>query len=165
MIEDSVLQKALQSDLFEKYEKFKAAKLLEQDPLIRFCPKPECGTHIRAENNKVDKVECPECNAEICVKCRDVWHGNEVTCEQALDRQLEGWVEENSGNVSFCPMCRTRIEKNKACNHMTCYFCKYEFCWACGASAKKAECHFDFGKGCGVDVVNEKVKPGDHLFI
>ena len=80
-----------------------------------------------------------------------------------MNKQLEGWAEENQGNISFCPMCRTRIEKNKGCNHMTCAFCKYEFCWACGASVTTAERHFEPGRGCGVKMMDESVKPGDHL--
>ena len=45
---------------------------------------------------------------------------------------------------------------------MTCAFCKYEFCWACGGSATNEEDHFR-GRGCGVGMMDEKVKPGDHL--
>ena len=80
-----------------------------------------------------------------------------------MNRQLGKWVEENKDNVSFCPLCRTRIEKNKGCNHMTCGFCKYEFCWACGASATNEENHFGAFRGCGVKMMDENVKPGDHL--
>mmetsp|Transcript_30216 Transcript_30216/g.35403 ORF Transcript_30216/g.35403 Transcript_30216/m.35403 type:complete len:194 (+) Transcript_30216:1060-1641(+) len=58
-------------------------------------------------------------------------------------------------------MCRTRIEKNKGCNHMTCGLCGYEFCWACGASATSADNHFGFMRGCGVGMMDESVKPGD----
>ena len=78
-----------------------------------------------------------------------------------MSKQLEGWVSENKDNVSFCPMCRTRIEKNAGCNHMTCGFCQYEFCWACGASASSADNHFGALRGCGVAMMDESVKPGD----
>ena len=57
-------------------------------------------------------------------------------------------------------MCRTRIEKSAGCNHMTCGFCSYEFCWACGASSTSADNHFGFMRGCGVGMMDESAKPG-----
>ena len=44
---------------------------------------------------------------------------------------------------------------------MTCGFCHYEFCWACGASASSADNHFGFMRGCGVRMMDASVKPGD----
>ena len=105
-------------------------------------------------------MTCTKCQTEFCFQCRDLWHGTETTCEQAMKSQLAGWAEENKDNVSFCPMCRTRIEKNKGCNHMTCGFCKYEFCWVCGASSTTADNHFGFGRGCGIGMMDENAKPG-----
>ena len=58
-------------------------------------------------------------------------------------------------------MCKTRIEKNAGCNHMTCGYCNYEFCWACGASATSKDDHFGAtGTGCGIGMMEEGVKPG-----
>ena len=45
---------------------------------------------------------------------------------------------------------------------MTCGFCQYEFCWACGGSASSGDNHFS-GEGCGVRMMDDTVKPGDHL--
>ena len=164
-VEIEQLSKILPADLFAKYERFKAAKALERDSLIRFCPKPGCETHIRAASEQDEKLQCPKCATEVCFKCRDIWHGDLLTCEENLNHQLEGWVEENAQNVSFCPMCRTKIEKSGGCNHMTCLFCKYQFCWSCSASATTEERHFSAGQGCGVKMMDEKVRPGDHLKI
>ena len=77
--------------------------------------------------------------------------------------QLQGWADENKDNVSFCPTCRTRIEKNMGCNHMTCGFCKYEFCWACGESASRADNHYGFMRGCGARMMDDRVKPGSKI--
>ena len=131
-----------QKELLEKYDRFKDKKSIESDPLVRWCTKPNCESYMRAENDKVQMLKCPKCSTEVCFNCRDTWHGKDVTCEEAMTKQLEGWAEENKGNVSFCPMCRSKIEKNKGCNHMTCAYCEYEFCWACGGSASKDDNHF-----------------------
>ena len=112
-------------ELVEKFSRFKNQKSLDTDPLVRWCPKPNCMTHIRAENMEATKLTCPKCATEVCYKCRDEWHGVSVTCEEAIRSQLKGWVEENKDSVSFCPLCRTRIEKSAGCNHMTCGFCEY----------------------------------------
>lgn len=44
---------------------------------------------------------------------------------------------------------------------MTCAFCNYDFCWACGGSASREDNHFGFMRGCGVKMMDESVKPGD----
>ena len=46
---------------------------------------------------------------------------------------------------------------------MTCLFCSYEFCWACGGSATLPDRHYTFGRGCGVKFFDDTVRPGDHL--
>ena len=43
---------------------------------------------------------------------------------------------------------------------MTCAFCKYEFCWVCGASATSGDKHFEMGSGCGVAMMDENAAPG-----
>ena len=99
-------------------------------------------------------MTCNKCSTEFCFQCKDNWHGEE-TCEEAMKKQLAGWADENKDNVSLCPMCKTRIEKNAGCNHMTCGFCNYEFCWACGKSASSADNHWSAygGNGCGIGMM------------
>ena len=31
-------------------------------------------------------------------------------------------------------MCKAHIEKSEGCNHMTCYYCEFQFCWICGGT-------------------------------
>ena len=44
---------------------------------------------------------------------------------------------------------------------MTCGFCYYEFCWACGASSTQADNHFGPLRGCGVAMMDESAKAGE----
>jgi hypothetical protein len=46
--------------LLEKREKFKLRKILDGDPLVKWCPKPGCELYVKAENTTVQKVKC-EC--------------------------------------------------------------------------------------------------------
>ena len=101
------------NELLEKFTRFKAKKDLESDPLVRYCPKLGCEEHMRGENQDVVKLQCPKCETEVCFKCREEWHGTEVSCADAMDKDLQVWVDQNKNDVSFCPMCRTRIEKKK----------------------------------------------------
>ena len=141
------------TELYDKYKRFVRKRLMESDPLVRWCTKPGCGMNMKAENMDATKLTCPECSTEVCFKCRDTWHGENKTCQDALRDRFEGWVSENKGNCSFCPCCRTKIEKTTGCNQMACSFCKYQFCWACGAQSVNYS-HFRMGAGCGVGLMD-----------
>ncbi len=44
------------------------------------------------------------------------------------DSETSNWIVVNTKD---CPKCKSAIEKNGGCNHMTCYKCRHEFCWIC----------------------------------
>lgn len=82
----------------------------------------------------------------VCLSCRDVGHApcscedfslwkkkisNEISDSAALntsDVATALWVQ---ANTKKCPKCKTPIEKDEGCNHMTCKKCRYDFCWIC----------------------------------
>ena len=69
-----------------KYVRFKDKKELEKDPLVRWCPKPGCESYMRAETSDTAKITCLTCSTEVCFKCRDVWHGENVSCDQHMQK-------------------------------------------------------------------------------
>lgn len=60
-------------------------------------------------------------------------------------------------------MCRTKIERVHGCNHMTCLFCGYEFCWVCGREADARSGHWgQFSvTGCGAPQLGQELNPKD----
>lgn len=121
----SILSKEL--PFFEKFKKLKELMLLNQDPNVRWCIRTGCNTVIRNKYNET-KITCSKCAQEMCFKCRLAWHGS-LSCVQALENELK--VYSKKFPVKNCPKCKSKIEKNGGCNHMTCSRCKYQFCWLC----------------------------------
>jgi len=125
-----------EKDQLDKLKEIIAKQEKEADPLMRWCTKPGCSGSMRADDLEAVRVSCPICATQVCFQCRDEWHSG--TCEDNMKTKLEGWVSQHGG-VRFCPVCKTKVEKNEGCNHMTCIICKYEFCWLClGYAAQNA---------------------------
>ncbi|CDW84658.1 ibr domain containing protein [Stylonychia lemnae] len=130
-----------QSDDFEircLYEDLEYKNSLKKQPLLRFCPKQNCGGFGMAQNFNEKFVKCQDCDNQICFECREDWHGDFTSCESAMNKKLNGIPSDNL-NVSYCPKCKTKVENLKKKDqdnlkdlfHITCYFCKFEWCWNC----------------------------------
>lgn len=126
----SDLFKNIDPHVYLKYRALRDLRCQERDPLVRFCPNQYCRLQLRADNLNVRKLTCPDCQESICFRCREEWHGYDTSCESNLQNKLERWAVDR-GDVSFCPVCQTKIQKDGGCNHITCPFCRYEFCWLC----------------------------------
>jgi hypothetical protein len=59
------------------------------------------------------------------------WHEG-ISCEKAIAINETEWA----ANLAGCPKCKSKIEKTKGCQHMTCTICRYEWCWVCGMPYK-----------------------------
>ena len=120
-------------ELLTKIEKFRGKKLLDKDPLVRWCTRAGCEGWVKANSFKASKVHCTTCQQAICFKCRDDWHGRCTSCEKNQERKSKLWGKQDL-KISYCPKCRTRVEKAEGCNHMTCYYCQFQWCWICGGT-------------------------------
>jgi len=116
--------------LLRKYKSFKRNKVLAQNPSARFCLRPNCEGYVIGSRWK-PKVTCPNCKASQCYHCRQPWHGYFTSCNRRPNDDFDYHKWAIGKNVQKCPKCRARIEKLYGCNHMTCSYCKHEFCWIC----------------------------------
>lgn len=66
--------------------------------------------------------------------------------------------------VRPCSLCKTKIMRDAGCNHMTCGFCGYEFCWVCGREATENSDHWsEYSlRGCGVRMLDGKASNRDY---
>lgn len=90
----------------------------------------KCSQIIEKWDGKSDKkYECIKCyNSIMCRSCCNSYH--EGSCNFSVDSKSILWIKENT---QPCPCCKTNIEKNGGCNHMTCRKCSphVNFCWEC----------------------------------
>lgn len=84
----------------------------------------------------------------MCFQCKEEYHGWWISCERNLEKKFKSWSDGNLA-ISFCPKCKTKVEKVEGCNHMTCYLCGFQWCWICGGTYN--EFHFNplNPLGCG----------------
>lgn len=75
---------------------------------------------------------CRTCESTQCLKCGRS-HVS-LSCEDLvkLEKASEDVISKRvrRGVYKPCPKCRSIIEKNNGCDHMTCRKCKYEFYWS-----------------------------------
>jgi len=102
-----------------------------------FCANPRCRStsELLYVLKKTMRLFCESCNIYTCCKhgieteFRDGGVGSAFCCEVEYETgNSEDTIEKKTKR---CPKCFVPIEKNGGCRHMTCYCCKYEFCWFC----------------------------------
>lgn len=109
---------------------------------MRFCPRQGCDGIIKGHTILASKLKCPTCKTTVCFKCRDFWHGHFTSCDRHMMKKF-------NGKVKFCPLCKVKTMKNEGCNHMTCYFCGYHWCWVCNGEGTPEHWNLANPFGCG----------------
>jgi hypothetical protein len=111
---------------FKLWDRLATRSALNDIPGFRWCMsnrRCESG-QIHMGGTEQPVFKCVACGYRSCVLCNRMWHQSE-TCAQVDDRLAR--AEEASKNLvgkisKQCPGCKSRIEKNGGCDHMTCKF-------------------------------------------
>lgn len=134
------------SETIAKYERFTVLAALRADPNARWCPNVYCNNGIKYNASTMPWVYCNACKFEFCFHCMAERHDGVPCGEEALAylkkkkeseesalSHFSEWTEAMSAYVKPCPTCKSFIEKNDGCNHMTCGnpTCRTQFCWLC----------------------------------
>lgn len=106
-----------------------------------YCSSPTCGRFIAPQFIVAGEATCPRCDARTCAMCKNPQHKDDCPADPDLQAIL------NLGNDMRwrrCFSCRTLVELDRGCNHMTCR-CGAEFCYQCGTEwANPRRCGCDF---------------------
>ena len=137
IVPDSLFIQLLPGELLQKYKYFKCQSFVNITKNSKYCPGTNCHKLCyKLTKNTLKDVYCDECKTFFCFICQKSAH-QPIDCEllqQWLDRINIGEDDSSTWiklNTKPCPKCKSNIEKNQGCMHMTCGKCRYEFCWLC----------------------------------
>ena len=140
IISPEMFKNVINPDQYKIYDKYYTNYFVDCCKAIKWCPAPGWTKAVyHPELNAID-VFC-EWGKGFCFYCGQEAHVP-VECyylqmfmeklkegeEEGITSSSDLWIKVNS---KICPKCKSPIEKNQGCMHMTWYNWKYEFCWLC----------------------------------
>jgi len=142
ILPDAIWRRALSFEKFKRYQDFLFKSFVEISKRAKWCPGKGCNMVVELKDNfdmsnsKMIDVHCHGCNHVFCFECTESGHqpldceSNKMWRERTgnTDKDCETWIKLNTKN---CPKCKSPINKNQGCMHMTCSKCRFEFCWIC----------------------------------
>jgi ariadne-1 len=139
LVSEDVVRSCTRPDIYRRYVGFLAKAFVDDHPNIKWCPAPGCGNAVRSDLRSAKLVTC-HCGFRFCFMCSTEAHAP-ASCDEMIrwkkkcadDSETFNWLKVNT---QICPKCKTSIEKNGGCNHMTCAKCRHEFCWICNGDWK-----------------------------
>jgi len=134
------IRKVADRATFARYDAALLQAAMRLDPEFRWCSRPDCRSGQLTTASDGPIMTCHECSWKTCVSHRITWHEG-LTCVEHDEMHNNSGNNAKNGlgskNIKGCPRCKTAIEKNGGCDHMTCATaaggCGAEFCWLCSA--------------------------------
>ncbi|EGG21134.1 ariadne-like ubiquitin ligase [Cavenderia fasciculata] len=141
-VHEEAVKKLVETPTYEKYANFILKSFVDDNPQVKWCPAPGCIYSVRCDRKERKEAVTCKCGFQYCFNCNDFEIGDHMPCPcSQVDRWLQKASDESENvtwmlaNTKKCPECRSPIEKNGGCMHMTCRKnaggCGFEFCWLC----------------------------------
>lgn len=141
IIDQDTVKLLCKPQVYDRYVELLNRTYVDDNPSLRWCPAPNCeyvadcpSVPQSSLHRIVPTVVCV-CGMRFCHGCGMPDHQPCICAIAKLwlqkcadDSETANWI---SANTKECHKCKSTIEKNGGCNHMTCKKCKYEFCWVC----------------------------------
>lgn len=137
ILNEELFYRLLPLDLRDKQFKFLLNQFVTDNANMKWCPKENCGNAVYSDSKTAAVAGC-KCGHRFCFACLRETH-RPASCDQMVewgkkadeDALNADWIKTHTQD---CPKCKSAIEKNGGCNHMTCRKCRHEFCWICGGN-------------------------------
>ncbi|KAI8886271.1 hypothetical protein K501DRAFT_322001 [Backusella circina FSU 941] len=140
VVDERTVEMLVSEEAMNKYRDLLNRTFVDDNSLLKWCPAPDCEYAVECNVPKsslttvVPTVQC-ECSSRFCFGC-GLYDHQPCVCgliEKWMkkckdDSETANWI---SAHTKECPKCKSTIEKNGGCNHMTCRKCRHEFCWVC----------------------------------
>jgi hypothetical protein len=127
---------------FESFENVATKEFMETEKdIYSCCPTADCKYSFVHFEGDDPHFRCEICRKHYCLNCKCEYHFK-MTCLQYKKKHLNDvlFLKFVTGNnFKQCSKCKTWIERNEGCPHMTCK-CGYEFCYRCGKNYTSCSC-------------------------
>ena len=109
------------------------------NPDLIFCPIVNCDGYAKKSKSSL-KNKCNN-GHEFCIRCGEFWHQNGNCPEdEVVDKLFKSYCEKL--RLKECPSCGIATFKKDGCNHITCTYCRQNWCWLCEEVFFSVEEHY-----------------------
>jgi ariadne-1 len=132
-VPEEVVESLCPGEVALRFKAFLRNSYVDDSRTAAWCP--HAGCTLAVDTGEGGFVTCGGGHT-FCTACKHPDAHAPAPC--ALVRQWQIKCDDDSETMNWlhthtqdCPQCKSTIEKNGGCNHMTCRSCQHQFCWVC----------------------------------